>query len=891
MAESRPPERLGDLRLIRPLGEGGMGSVWLAYDEALGRRVAIKWVRHASPALVERLQQEAHLHARVEHPAVCRLYQVGEHEGAPYLVLEFVDGMTLAEASPRLEAAELLRLFIALADGVHSAHRQGLIHRDLKPGNLMVAKDEEGGLRPYVMDFGLARDTSEDGLTEAGVVLGTPAYMAPEQLTGAWLDPRADVYGLGASLFAALTGRPPFLGDREQVLAQVGLKEAPPLRSLRKDLSLDLETLVATCLAPDPARRYPGAAALRDDLQRLLDGQPIRARRASWLERGLRWTGRNRLSAGLAAGVIVLGLGLGATWFVLHQRAQIQSEWAQRFDQEALRMDSILRFGRMLPPHDTARERLQIQGRMDLLRHQMRGSRLSRGPGHWALGEGHLLLGEVEAARRELDEAWARGFRTAEVSLALGRCLALQYQNAIATTQGELDTQVREAKQAEARRSFLQPALTHMGQAKRGLGALTLEDQARLAMAEDRFDEATRLARLAREAEPWRTDALYLLARAHVLRGRERLDTGRIPAGLADLQQALDLIAEAAPASPSDDRFQDLTRFVWLLGAPHRFQDQDPLECHTRSVIAAERMLVLNTLRTDKLYNVALALGQLGKRHAALGRDPEPWFQRAEDLMQGVLRAPAGRYAASERGKAFERLANLAYMRAVQAVKAKRDPEPQILPGLALCRQALAEGLGQWETHQNQAFLEMVRADWQKDHRGNPIPALRRAIASLQDCARLNPSADSYANLAELSNQLADAQAKRGLDPMATLASSRQALAQALSVHPDNANALALEGDRALAEARWCQGHGGDPLPALASGREALARAAAAAPDEAWIHASRCLLHAFAVEVAQARKADGSGDRTQALESGRRALALKLPDTAAVRAALAKLGR
>ena len=192
-----PPDQVGKYRILECLGEGGMGTVYLAFDTDLGRRVALKWLKQATPATIDRLRQEAHLHARVEHPAVCRLYQVEEWKGQPFLVMQLIQGTTLDQVAPSLSLASKLRLFAALADGVHAAHRQGLIHRDLKPSNLMVEADGAGGWRPYVMDFGLAREEASGSLTEAGMLLGSPAYMAPEQIRGEWVDVRTDVYGLG----------------------------------------------------------------------------------------------------------------------------------------------------------------------------------------------------------------------------------------------------------------------------------------------------------------------------------------------------------------------------------------------------------------------------------------------------------------------------------------------------------------------------------------------------------------------------------------------------------------------------------------------------------------------------------------------------------------------
>jgi serine/threonine-protein kinase len=878
--------RIGPYRLIRRLGEGGMGVVHLAYDEGLGRRVALKLLRLATPAMRERLEREAHLHARVEHPAVCRLYQVGEHEGWPYLVMQYIEGETADRALAQAPLDVVLRAFVELADGVHAAHLQGLIHRDLKPGNLMVARDEAGGLHPYVMDFGLARDDASGSLTDAGVILGSPAYMAPEQIAGGWVDPRTDVYGLGASLFEVLAGRPPYLAESPaQAIARIQTEDPPLLRTLRPDLPRTLETILATTLARDPARRYPSAAAFRDDLKRLLSGQPILARRPSLPERLALRAGRNRLASGLLLGIAGLGIALGVTWVVLRQRAQSQAYWAQRFGQEVLRMDSVLRFGRMLPPHDVARELAQVRLRMEEIRSQMGANRLSQGPGHLALGEGHLILGEVDAARWELDAAWAMGFRPAEASLALGRCLGLQYQASYAATLGTLDPAKRHDQQEEARRALLRPAVAHLAKARTELGSLTLEDQARLALVEDHFDEAERCARSVRAAEPWRYDTTFLLAKARAMRGRELLDAGRTPEGLTDLEAALALVDEAQGVAPSDDRLEDVKRFVWLLGAAHRLGGLTPLEAQTRSVAAAERMLALNSTRVDMFHTVALSYGQLGKRLAAAGKDPEPLFRKAESLMRGVVEAPPGRYPNPVRGKAFERLANLAYQRAQLDQEHHRNPEIRIAEGLAFCRQALSEGLAQWETHQTRAFLEMVRAEHLEGLGRDSREALQQAAAGLRDCANLNPSAASYTNLAEILLRHGRACETHGGDPDSSLAEARQSLERSLAINPENPTAFGLEADLALLDARLAWSRGLDPAPLLQRGLAWIERALKIAPEEADHHATRSLLYTLQADLLDSVGGNSSLARREARESARRALALGATPTPALRAA------
>ncbi len=887
-----PPERVGNYRILDRLGEGGMGVVFLAFDESLGRRVALKWLKQATPATMERLRQEAHLHARVEHPAVCRLYQVAEWEGWPYLVMQLISGQTLDQVAPTLPLATQLRLMATLADGVHAAHRQGLIHRDLKPANLMVEPDEAGGWRPFVMDFGLARDEASGSLTEAGMMLGSPSYMAPEQVAGGWIDARTDVYGLGAALFEVLTGRPPFQGQAAEILVQVQTQDPPRLRELRPELPRDLETVLQTCLAKDPARRYPSAAAFRDDLLRLLDGEPVKARRASLLEHLGLWIRRNRLASGLAALVLLSILASSLVWEVGQRRAQSRAYWAQRFGQEAMRMESLVRFGRMLPSHDVVREFDQVRQRMEEVRRQMALVPLSRGPGHFTLGEGSLLLGDPETASRELERAWQLGQRSAEVSLALGHSLTDLYDREYAASLGLLEPGKRAARQQEIRRDLRDRALDHLRRARQELGAgFSREEEARLALADLRFDDAARLAEAAFEAEPWRYDALFYLAKALAYRAREAGDAGREGQAREDFERALEVLETPLRVGPSDDRLQDARKFIWLAGASLKLRGLDRLNSLEHALEASERLHLQNSSRMDMLNAHALILVQLGREQASRGRDPEPYFQRAEAAMQKVTRAPRqgpGSYPSAIRARALDRLASLAHTRASRALKGKVDPRPFLESGLEYCRQALTEGLAQWETHQNLAFLHMDQAEDQKARGQESLEALQRSVAALRDCAQLNPSAASWSNLAELLNRQGERQLARGEDPRPTLEMARQALQEASSLAPGQAVTLGSQGDTDLLEARWLNRPGQDPLPALTRAQAAFEGAQAKDPTEACFPSSLAQVHALAAEVRQAKGEDGASEARQSLESGRRALALKTDQDREVRQAMAR---
>ncbi|RIK72138.1 MAG: hypothetical protein DCC67_19685 [Planctomycetota bacterium] len=312
--------RLGRFELLRELGRGGLGIVYLAHDGRLRRDVALKVPRFESlldDELRMRFLREAEATARLNHPNIVALYEVGQRDSIIYLATEYCRGPTLAqwlagrtEPVPCREAAEIVR---QLAEGVEHAHARGVLHRDVKPSNVLLhdeaAAGAAGGYTPKLADFGMAKLLEQDSgdRTRSGAIIGTLAYMAPEQLDGRLADvgPRTDVYGLGAVLYELVTGAAPYAGESDVArLRRLAASEPPSPRSLRRDAPHDLEAIILKCLARDPAQRYASARELADDLTRLLEHRPTLARPLRLAARGLRWARRRR--AVVAVGLVSL---------------------------------------------------------------------------------------------------------------------------------------------------------------------------------------------------------------------------------------------------------------------------------------------------------------------------------------------------------------------------------------------------------------------------------------------------------------------------------------------------------------------------------------------------------------------------------------------------------
>jgi WD40 repeat protein len=311
-----------------------MGVVYKARQVGLNRLVALKMILagpHAGEDDLARFCLEAEAAARLEHPNLVHIYEVGEHEGHPYFSLEFVDGGNLHDRldgqpqPPRLAA----RLVETLALAMQAAHERGIVHRDLKPANVLLAGGSNVPLDqcvPKITDFGLAKRLDSNVIrTQSGDVLGTPSYMAPEQAAGKAREvgPAADIWALGAILYELLTGRPPFLADTPwDTIAQVIADDPVPPRRLQPKVPRDLETICLKCLQKEPAQRYPTARALAEDLRRFLSNEPIRARPIGIGERAMKWVKRRPAAAALIAVCLLAVLVLIGSGLVYHARLQ-----------------------------------------------------------------------------------------------------------------------------------------------------------------------------------------------------------------------------------------------------------------------------------------------------------------------------------------------------------------------------------------------------------------------------------------------------------------------------------------------------------------------------------------------------------------------------------------
>src|SRR5436309_6597460 len=307
---------LGDYELLEEVGRGGQGVVFRARQKSLNRTVALKVIslgQWASKAHLKRFRREAEAAASLDHPSIVPIYEVGERDGSCYFSMKFVEGGQLDEVIKRrpISIRQAAKLIAKLARTVHYAHEHGILHRDIKPGNILL--DQKG--EPHLTDFGLARLVeTESTMTRTLEVLGTPSYMAPEQAVGnkAAVSSVTDVYGLGAVLYQLLTGHPPFAGGTTFETIKLVLDTEPRQPRLwNRKIGRDLSAICLKCLEKDPKRRYPSALALAEDLEHWLKHEPIRAKRSGFLRHVGKWVRRKPAIATLIAALVALAAAIG----------------------------------------------------------------------------------------------------------------------------------------------------------------------------------------------------------------------------------------------------------------------------------------------------------------------------------------------------------------------------------------------------------------------------------------------------------------------------------------------------------------------------------------------------------------------------------------------------
>ncbi len=586
--------------VLEELGRGGAGVVYRARHRGLGRDVAMKFIRSAgspSPAELARFRREATALARLKHQHIVDIYDVGEQDSCPFIAMEFISGPTLSQrlAQGPLEARAAAILLEKLADAVGQAHACGIIHRDLKPQNVLLddrgAESLSGGksgtqsgspeLVPKIADFGLSRLAEEESSqTRTGEPLGTPSYMAPEQIEGnhAAIGTSTDVYGLGAILYECLTGRPPFHGASAiETMQLVREHDAVPIEKIRPDIPRDLRTICAHCLEKDPARRFATSLALKEDLSAYLEGRPISVRPPSWMYRLRLWMTRNptRTASILAAILSLVMLIAAFTWHQVEldrQRALAHQQYARARSAIWNMLNEAHRYSSLEIPKLSEMVLAQTQEALKLFEdlqknEQSRQSEIDLARIRMRAGTLFVTLGNEQDAERLLKMA-SSSFDALAIDTAmdasvtddvidgrtkLGIVLSDNGNHSEAVRLLEQSTSLADRRGADNPNSAL--AQNGAGWVHFSLGNALLANK-QVAEAERNYSLSVDLRRKACQLDPQNVDLRACLADSIANLAQCRVAQGNIQAVVESLQEAITVFDAALAMQPNNEGYR-----------------------------------------------------------------------------------------------------------------------------------------------------------------------------------------------------------------------------------------------------------------------------------------------------------------------------------------------
>ncbi|MEM6453542.1 MAG: serine/threonine-protein kinase [Acidobacteriota bacterium] len=736
-----------------PLGAGGTAEIFRVYDPSLQRDVALKLLRYESPRQIARMAQEARALAQLNHPGICQIYSVVDYGGRPGLALELIEGQALVEVAAlgTLDLDARVDIVRQVAAAVGVAHRAGIVHRDLKPDNIMLRRGD-GPPQAVVVDFGLVWTEAGADLTLQDQMLGTPGYMAPEQIDlrrGA-RDHRVDVYGLGATLYHLLCGAPPFEGGTHlEALQRVLNAPAPSVRQHDPTLPAALDAIVQRCLAKSPGARYATADAVAEDLARFQRGESVIARAPRLGQRmWLSWQQRPSMRRALAALVtlVVLGAALLA-WQT--RRESTKRALAHRYNQMAEGFEWQLRAERMRDAHDLRPAKDRLRARLMALEDELDATpAIGRPALRYALGRGYAALGRTARATQHLETAWSAGHRTPEAAYALGLLASERYRAALVEAQRAGDAEARDVQVAAVRDRYAPIVARYLAHAR---GADTVPAAYLEALLDYHAGRETAaldaLTALAARV-PWFYDASILrgdlLAQASLVHNSEGAwDEAK---RLADASRAAyDAATRAASSDPRP--FIGRCRLATSMLVTHGRQiaRDDSAPYYDEAVDACRRAVQLDSGSVAAYGELAFAhtlwAYQLHWRRAG---DPQPILDRADRVARAALRvAPASAAAHHAVGRALH------YRGIVLHNEYLGDPRPYFDRASVHYRLTMRIEGDSVLLRNEIGKLHLTRGLFEALNGIDPLPSYARAIALLGEVVRAFPNVIVYrSNLA-----------------------------------------------------------------------------------------------------------------------------------------------
>jgi eukaryotic-like serine/threonine-protein kinase len=764
------------------LGGGATSKVYKAIDRTLNRKVALKFIWGEDSTTEKRFIREARTQAQIDHPHVCKIHEVGNFSGRPYIAMQLIEGETLGSASSKMTLEQKVVVMKQVSDAIQAAHRLGIIHRDIKPANIMVEKTE-GGWHSYVLDFGLARETAVEGVTLTGMILGTPAYMSPEQAWGdvQKIDRRSDVYGIGATCYFVFSGRPPFDGGSMEIILKLARDDPDYLRKVSPQIPMDLETIVMKCLEKDADHRYDSAKAVAEDLQHYLNGDSIQARPPSFIYTASKKIRKHKTLAIVLAVSAILVSSLAGTsiysWWRTGKQIQIANEFAHISEEMNWRM----RVARMAHLHNLADENKQVIQMMNAIRKRMQeAGKFSEAPGNYALGRGFMELSKFDEAKIYLEKAWNSGYQTPQNAYALGLTLGHLYQQELEWAQAFENPTQRKTRIKEIEQKYREPALNFLRRSHGSRSESEEYAEGLIAFYEKKYGDALQKAARARKNVWWLYEAEKLEGDIWMSEGIEEFDRANYDAAIKKYNAAGDAYKNAIQTARNDPSLYESDCMRWLKVL----------------LVESARGRSLKEPMDQGLAACDLALTADPDRGTAYSKKAEIWWRYGEDAyykgtypQEAVDNSIRFAEAAIQRNNqdynALFELGNAYGLKAEFEQTSNLDGTQSWNKSIEYYKKVIPLQPNFPNVYSTGAISYIALAQNQIAHGSNPRANLNQAIQDCEKAAKLAPdSVAAFNTLGTAYIILAEYERRHGLNAAASIQHAADALNKATAVSP-----------------------------------------------------------------------------------------------------------
>jgi|GEM_PF-3057678 len=779
--------KIGRYEIISKVGKGGLSIVYQAFDPILKRNVALKVLKIMDPLLIERFFKEARFQASIEHENICRIYDFGEIDGTPYITMQFINGLPLQEAVKNMSLERKLIIIKKVADALHEAHKNGLIHRDLKPSNIMVETKDDGEDKPYIIDFGLVKNIKESDSTLPGVIVGTLGYMAPEQIEGKTdeIDRRTDIYGIGALLFAIITGEPPFKGETFESLKEAIEKAPVPLRKLNKNVPKDVEAIVMKCLEKDYRRRYQTAGELSEDIGRFLNGEPIKAKSSGLFLTFLKRAKKNKIIWAVSSIAFIIIIFLITLLFYVQYKGRIQRNYSIEFEQQIKYLEDTLWYTYSMPLHDIRGEIEAIKERLNYIERRVKqlGNKAC-GPGFYALGRGYFALHDYERAKYYLELAWNEyNYRVPIVSYFLSLSLIMLYDERDKKADKIADVEIRTKIKNEIKKEYLERAMKFADAGREAQIETWEYIDALKTFYDGRYLETLEKINSLKKKFPWFYQAIKLEAEVYRRWGIESMQQGEKEKALFNFDLSAKVLSDLSISSESDPEVYKALSGLELdfmeLQIYHSSESVE--EAFRKAAFYAEKALTAKPQDKEAINLLSYAYWRGGSYLLYKGEDPREWLQKSTEYAKEAINLdPEDSF--SYHNVATSSLELGAYLSSIG-----ESPLKYFEDSIIFSKKALEFNPADVQSYNNIGLACWNMGRWGLETGHDPQPYLKKGIEILEQGIKINPSFSSlYHTLGNIYLEKAIHARIQGLNALPSIKIAKEKFNQAISLKPNN---------------------------------------------------------------------------------------------------------